>query len=179
MLQFVFESPWLVGICGLLLTLAAGFLWVQTGTRSSLLVAIAIAMLTGGAIIASLWIETDREQIVRTINQVANAVRANDLPSVLRLVHPSATAGVVRAEQELPQYKFSEARMTKLHSLVVDRRARPATAVAEFNVIVALEANGQKLRVPRFVKAYFSHDGQRWLVRDYEHFDAQRGFTKD
>ena len=50
MLQFVFESPWMVGICGLLLTLAAGFRCIQTGTRRSFRGAITIALLPGVAL---------------------------------------------------------------------------------------------------------------------------------
>lgn len=178
MQQFLFENPLWIGVCGLFVALVAGLLWTQSGARAAGLAAVAAAILTVILVVVSVRVETDRETIQRTINEVAEAVQANDLKRVISFIHPNATEGVARAEQELPQYTFREARMTRLKSILVNRRSTPATAIAEFHVIVDLEIDGQHARIPRFIKAYFVEDQGRWLVRDYEHFEAGVGFRE-
>lgn len=176
MQQLVFESPLWIGVCGLFVALGAGFLWTQTGSRTAWLATVGAVVLTVTLVVVAVRVETDREKIHRTINEVAKAVEANDLKRVTSFIHPNATEGAARAKQELPQYTFREARMTRLKSILVNRSSTPATAVAEFHAVVDLEINGQDARILRFVKAYFVEDQGRWLVRDYEHFDAGVGF---
>ena len=176
MQQFILENPLWLGVGGLFVALLAGFLWTQTGSRSAGLTALLAVGLTALLVVVSVRVETDREQVRRTIQEVAEAVEANDLKRVTSYIHPNAAEGVARAEQELPQYRFREARMTRLKSILVNSSSTPPTAVAEFHVIVDLEVEGQHARIPRFVKAYFVKDQGRWQVRDYEHFDVGVGF---
>ena len=175
---FFFESPLWLGICGTFVTILAAVLWMQTGVRSAAVTAAVACLLTIVLVLVSLRVETDREKVIATINQVAAAVQANDLPGVLSYISPNAVQGLKRAEQELPQYTFREARMTRLRSVLVNRNSTPPSAVAEFSVIVGVQGHGHQTRVPRFVKAYFVRDGERWLVRDYEHFDASDAFRE-
>ncbi len=175
MQQFLLESPMALGLCGLFVVLAAGFWWTQTGARMAAFSAVVVALLTASLVIVSLQIETDQEQIRRTIDEVAGALEDNDFPSVYSYIHPSATEGVTRATGELPGYRFHDARLTRLRSIEVNRRASPAAALAEFNVALEIEAAGQKIPIRRFVKVYFAEQDGRWLVRDYEHFDPLAG----
>ncbi|MCC7333513.1 MAG: hypothetical protein IT422_00350 [Pirellulaceae bacterium] len=179
MQQFLFENPLWISVCGLFVAVVAGFLWIQTGARVAWLTAVAAIVLTVVLVVVSVRVETDREKIHRTINEVAEAVEANDLKRVIGFIYANATEGMARAKQELPKYTFREARMTRLKSILVNRRSTPATAVAEFHVMVDLAANGQDARLPRFVKAYFVEDHDRWLVNDYEHFDVGVGFRSE
>ncbi len=176
MQQFLFENPLWIGVCGLFVALVAGLLWTQTGARAAWLAASVAAILTFILVLVAVRVETDREKIQLTIKEVAEAVEDNDLNRVTSFIHPNAAEGVARAKQELPQYTFHEARMTRIKSILVNRDSQPPTAVAEFNVIVDLEIDGQHARLPRFVKAYFVEDQGRWLVRDYEHFEFGAGF---
>lgn len=178
MQQFLFESPLWIIVCGLFVVLVAGLLWTQTGARAAGLAALAAFILTVILVAVAVRVETDREKIHRTINEVAEAVEGNDLKRVTSFIHPHAVEGVARAKQELPQYTFREARMTRLKSILINRGSVPPTAIAEFNVIVDLEIGGQHARIPRFVKAYFVEDQGHWLVRDYEHFDVGVGFRE-
>lgn len=173
---FFFENPLWLGICGAFVTIVALVLWMQTRARSAAVTAFVACLLTILLVLVSQRVETDREKLIRTIHEVADAVESNDLERVLRHVAPNAQQGLTRARQELPQYTFREARMTRLKSLLVNRSSTPPTAVAEFSVIVDVGAGGSGTRIPRFVKAYFVEDAGRWLVRDYEHFDAGAAF---
>ena len=173
---FLFENPLWLGICGTFVAIIAAVLWMQTGARSAAVTAAVSCVLTILLVLVSLRVETDREKVIATINQVANAVESNDLERVLSHISPNAAQGLMRAEQELPLYNFREARMTRLKSVLVNRNSTPPTAMAEFSVIVDVEANGHQARIPRFVKVYFIDDDGRWLVRDYEHFEAGAAF---
>ncbi len=173
---FFFENPLWLGVCGALVTIVAAVLWMQSGARSAAVIALVAIVSTVLLVLVSLRVETDREKVVQTINQVADAVESNDLQRVLTYIAPSGAQGLRRARHELPQFTFREARMTRLKSVMVNRNNTPPTALAEFSVIVDVAANGQEARLPRFVKAYFVEVGGRWLVRDYEHFDAAAAF---
>jgi len=178
MFDFLLENPLLIGLAGLLITIAAAVVWIQTGTRAAAGVAAMIALLTAVMVFVSLRTETDREQIRRTIDEVAEALAGNDFPRVYSYIHNGAVPAVQRARTELPNYQFLDARMTRLKSIVVDRRSNPPAAVAEFNVALELAAQGQKVPVRRFVKVYFGLENERWLVRDYEHFEPLAGMAQ-
>lgn len=175
MQQFLLESPVALGLCGVFMALAAGFWWTQTGARIAVISAALVVLVTAILLSVSVRIETDREQIRHTIDQVAQALEANDFPRVFSYIHPGATEGIARAQEELPNYRFLDARLTRLRSIDVNRRASPAVAVAEFNVAVEIEREGQRVPIRRFVKVYFALQAERWLVRDYEHFDPLAG----
>lgn len=177
--QDVLENPVMVGVCGLVLVVAAALFWTQTGTRVALYVAGGAAAVTLILVMVGIQVETDRERIQRTIDEVATALSRNDYERVYNYIHPGAAAGVARAQAELPNYKFSEARVTRMKSIVVNRNSPPPTAIAEFNVAVTIEFQGQRIPVRRFVKAYFMLEGQRWLVSDYEHFEPTAAFKDE
>jgi uncharacterized protein (DUF1778 family) len=176
--QFVLESPFVVGIGGLCAAGLAGFFWTQTGHRAAAWTALALVLLTLGLMVLGWQVETDQERITRLLNEVAAALQRNDREFVLSHIHPQAAATVQRARAELPRYDFTQARVTRIKAITVDNSRRPETAVAEFNVIVALTFEGFSGQVPRFVKLYLSKYNGRWLVRDYEHADPTAGFRE-
>lgn len=178
MLPYLLENPVVIGIFGLVIASAAAVVWTQTGKSAGLYVAGLAVAITLLLIMLSVQIETDRERIQSTIDEVAEALSKNDYERVYSFIHPGATAAVTRAKAELPNYKFSEARVTRMKSIVVNRNSPPPTAIAEFNVAVTLEFQGQRIPVRRFVKAYFMLDGERWLVNDYEHFEPTAAFKQ-
>jgi hypothetical protein len=177
MAELLFGSPVTLGVAGAALVLIALILWINGGFRSALITAVSLAILTVILLIISLRVHTDREQIVDVLDQVAAAVQQNDVPKVLSYIHPSAMPSVVRAKEELSRFKFTEARVTGIKSIQVDRRTNPPSAIAEFNVAVSVTApSGQPFHIRRFVRCYFFFQDGRWLVNDYQHFDVSAGF---
>ncbi len=179
MIQFLLESPVSIVIVGFSCAILAGFIWTQTGSKPAAITAVTLALLTLGLVVFSLQVETDRERITRMLDEVANALQRNDRDFVLSHIHPQAATTVQRAKAELPRYNFSEARVTRIKSIMVDASRQPETAVAEFNVLVALTVEGFNGRVPRFVKLYLAKHEGRWLVRDYEHAEPTAGFRDE
>ncbi len=177
--EFLLEMPWTLGICGALSVLLTAVVWTQTGARAVAWSALGLAALTTILVIISLQIKTDREQIRQTIDEVAAALQANNFDKALSYMHPSAVEGLRHASGELKALKFNEARVTRIKSISVQRRNATPTALAEFNVAVGLEAQGQRANVRRFVKVYFLLHNNRWLVKDYEHSEPTAGFRED
>ena len=178
MFEYLLESPFSIGIVGGSCAVLAGFLWTQTGNKAAAVTAAMLALLTLGLVALSVTVETDRERITRMLNEVASALQRNDRSFVLSNIHPKAAATVQRAKTELPRYNFSEARVTRIKSITIDTTSQPETAIAEFNVIVALTFDGYSGKVPRFIKLYLAKHEGRWLVRDYEHAEPTAGFRE-
>ncbi len=178
MVQLFLESPIVLGVGGLCAAGLAGFFWTQTGNKPAGWTAIALLLLTLGLVALSVQIETDQEKITSMLHNVASGLQRNDHAYVIRHIHPEASATVQRAKTELPRYKFSEARVTRIKAITVDATRKPETAVAEFNVVVALTFDGYSGQVPRFIKLYLAKSDGVWLVRDYEHSEPTAGFRQ-
>lgn len=179
MLQVLFESPLTVGMVGVVAAGIALVLWIQAGMRAALPVSIGLALLTVALCAISLQVETDREKIQQLLQQAAQAVQQNNLAALKALIHPAAEAGVRQAEAELPQYHFTEARITGIKSIRVDRLTEPPSAVAEFNVAVSVTAGGLEARgARRFVRVFLLEQAGEWLLHGYEHFDVAQSFRE-
>ncbi len=177
-MEFLAESPLTVGIAGLCSAVLAGFLWTQSGSKAAGGAAIAIVLATLGLVLYGVQVETDEERIRNMLHEVADGLERNDHAFVISHIHPDARVTVQRAKSELPRYKFTEARVTRIKSVTIESNNKPESAVVEFNVIVDLSFEGFKGKVPRFVKIYLFKHQNRWLVHDYEHFEPTAGFRE-
>lgn len=178
MSTLLLENPLLVGFLGAVLTMLAGFAWLQTGRRSILQATVGMLALTIVLVLINVNITSERERIEAILYTVADALGKNDLPAIYSAIHPTAAETVKQAKAELPKYKFSEARVTGIKDIQVNFTTKPATAIAEFNVFVAVTFQGNKFDVRRFVRVYFMQHEERWLVHDYEHFEPTAGFRE-
>ena len=178
MVQLILESPTTIGIGGLCAAGLAGFFWTQTGHKAAAWFAVGLLILTLGLIAVSIQVETEQEKITRMLNDVASALKRNEHAYVFSHIHPQAVTTVQRAKSELPRYNFTEARVTRIKAITIDDTRKPETAVAEFNVVVALTLDGYGGQRPLFVKLYLNKQDDRWLVRDYEYSEPTAGFRQ-
>jgi hypothetical protein len=169
MLELLYEHPLIIGLAGGAATALAIFIWVQAGRKEGLIAGVVCLVLTVGLVLLSINIVTDRERITQLLDEVAAALEVNDHEKVYSYIHPNAVEGVQRARGELPRYVFSEARVTRVREIVVNRQTTPPTAIAEFTVVVNVGFQGMQHKVPRLVRVYFMLRDDRWMVRDYEH----------
>ena len=79
----------------------------------------------------------------------------------------------------MPNYKFTECRVTKIHSTDIDASSEPRSAKVQFNVVASgtFRQGGMELSdtVPRWVELHLvkEQDG-RWRVQDYDHRPPQQ-----
>ncbi len=176
--SFLFESPLWIGLGGSFVSLIAGFFWSQTGNKPSAYASLGLAIATIALVVVNIQVETPREQIASLLDEIAGHLEANNREAIYSFIHPAAAPAVQQARQELPRFEFSKAKVTRIKNIAVQNDASPPSCLAEFNVAVELTTQGQKFRVPRFVRVYFAKQGDQWLVRDYEHYEPTAGFRE-
>jgi len=163
---------------GVLLTVVLAGSWLKMGHKGLLIGAIIVALLAVGLVILDQAVVTEREQIERTIHQIAADVEREDTELLLSHIHPDAEETRRRAEAEIPHYKIKSVRVKQGLQIDLDMRHDPPQAQVEFNVVVdGSDAAGflGERQVPRFVSVRLWKDGDRWKVRDYRHADPLEG----
>ena len=174
----LFEQPLLIVGLGVGLILALGAAWTASGREELLYAMVAAVALLFAGVITERLVVTEREQIRLTLREIARNVKENNHRKVVGHIHSSAAEIKKKAEAELPKYQFTEFRITKIHSIDIDRSAQPLSAMVELNVIgggTFHEHGVQMDHVARWVRLHLlkEKDG-RWTVVDYEHDDPQR-----
>ena len=178
-MNLLLEQPLAVVIGGVILGLVAGIAWSSSGRKEWLIGLGLVVVLTIVGLIVEQLVVTDREAIETTLAQIARDVESNNLRAVLSHVSSNNPDLQHKAEAEMPDYRFDECRVTKVHDIDVDASQEPRSAVVEFNVIASgsfseggVELTGQQ--VLRWVQLHMvrEKDGQ-WRVQDYKHDDPQ------
>jgi hypothetical protein len=178
-MNWLYEQPILIVMIGIGAILALGAAWSTSGRKELLYAIGGVVLLMIAGLVTERIVVTDKEAIRATLAQIAHDVQTNDRKAVVRHVHSSTPELKQKAEAELPNYKFTECRITRIHTIDVDAKTEPRSAMVEFNVIATgsfshggLSADGS---FPRRVKLHMlrEKDG-RWTVAEYEHDDPQR-----
>lgn len=176
-MQFVLENAMLIGVVGLLITGMVGYTALQIGQSKLFYAALAILSGTFALVLTSIWIETDREQIRRSMNEIAEALHQNDHPKVFSFLHPNASEGIQRAKAEVPSYTFHRAKVMDVREILINNRTNPPTAISDFVASFSVSSAGSRqvydadVNVLRSIKIYWMKSGDRWLIRDYQHSD--------
>jgi hypothetical protein len=151
-----------------LLTMAGVVHW-QLRTGKAFLAMLAVVILTGMLLVVERMIETPREAVERTLNELADAIEENDLPGVLTFIAPTALEVRSDAETLMPLVKVKKANIIGTPDIAVDERARPPTAAAKCQgfVDVTVRQNGMHGGYMDRVTIHFVADGDRWLIESY------------
>lgn len=177
-MDLLLESPLAVGALGLLLITLAAIVYTQTGTRGAQgLLALAVLLTVGGVALERSYL-TPRERVRQTIGELFHSIEANDLASVLALIHPGATEMRADAEALMPMFKVQSAgeggEVTV--ELPADPAAEGAIATAKLKPIIKV----QHLQTGA-TAAYFDdldlelvRRGDRWLLNAYQPADDWR-----
>lgn len=179
-MTWLYEQPLVIVVIGIVVLLGLGVAWSSTG-RKELAIAAGLALLL---VIVALAIErlvvTDGEAIRQTLQEIAHDVATNNHRALLRHIADSAPELKQRANKEMPNYKFTDCRVTRIHNIQIDAGGAPKAAVVEFNVVASgsFHYEGMDLNdsnVARWVRLHFVKDKDgRWKVEDYQHDDPQR-----
>jgi hypothetical protein len=179
-MTWLFEQPLVIVVLGIVLLLGLGIAWSSTGRKELLYAAgLVLSLVVLGLVIERL-VTTDAESIRQTLQEIAHDVKHNDHRSLVRHIADSAPEIRQRAEAEMPNYDFSECRVTRVHEIAVDGAANPKAAVVELNVVFSGDFRHEGLEVSdytgaRWVKLHLVQDKEgRWRIEDYEHDDPQR-----
>ena len=180
----LFESPLSIAVLGFLLVAGLGMSWILSGRKELLYALVAAGLLVAGLLVAERMITTDREAIEAKLNEIAKDVESNSVARVAKHIAASAPELKSKAQAELPNYQFTEMRVTAVHQVEVNSAADPRTAVVEFNVIgtgtFRVGSDSLTDSIPRWVRLQMvkEKDGE-WRVADYEHAPPQQMLLRD
>ena len=183
-MNWLFDQPLAIVVIGVLTLVALGAAWAVTGRRELVQALVVVFLLMVAGLVVERLVVTDREAIEATLLQIARDVQSNKMNAVVAHVYSGAPELKKKAESELPNYRFTECRVTKIHTIEVDAKAQPRKAVAEFNVMASgsfkTDLGELTDTVPRWVRLHMVRDKDgRWNVQDYEHDDPTRFIMKD
>jgi hypothetical protein len=168
-------------IVGSFLTAAAAFAWLQTGYRILLHAAGLFLVVTAAFVALERFVETDREQIAKTLDLIVRDIVNNDLEAILNWVHPSDLETRKRAEAEFPRYDFKHVDIKNNLEVEIKRSDPPKEATATFNVVVvASDRNGilRDGRAPFSVELELKQVGDQWKVADYRYDNPNVGLLR-
>lgn len=175
-MTWIFDQPLYIVILGIVLGVLVGAVWTMTGRKEALFALAGVVVLTLVMLVVERWVVTDAEEIHSTLAEIARDVKANDMDALVRHIARSNPGLIDQAQAEIPNYKFTDCRVTKIHEIDIDSSAEPRSARVEFNVTVdgAFRYEGTELsgRFARWVQLQLVReaDGQ-WRVENYRHAD--------
>jgi len=180
-MTWLYEQPPIIVALGVAIILGLGAAWSASGRKELLFGIAAVLVLTIAGLIVERQVVTDREAIRGTVLQIARDVQSNNRQAVLRHIYSGAPDLKQKAGAELPNYQFTECRVTKIHRIDIDDSAEPRSAIVEFNVIAAGTFKPPGFpgevtdTIPRWVRLQLlrEKDG-RWAIEGYDHDSPQR-----
>ena len=157
---------WAVGAVALTMALVVYF---QTGTRNSQYAVAIVVLVTAALLATESMLESPREAVARTLDEIAAAVRANDMPAVLRYIAPTAAELRKEIETAMPLATIERAAIIGTPQIMLDPSDEPTQATVQCRVFVhgALKNGGMKGGQIAACNIVMERDGDRWLVSSY------------
>jgi len=180
MTAILFEQPWTIGIGGALLTMMLLGGWIKTWNLW--LLAAAIAALSGAVILVGVerWVETPREEVQRTLLEIAADIETNDLDQILQHISEHSPGMIAKARAELPKHHFKSIKITSIEKIEINNRGHEPRAYIEFRIVVDGDFFHGQLshRVPRFITLTMHQEEGAWKITDYEHHQPLKGMQR-
>jgi hypothetical protein len=155
---------WAIGALALAMALVVYF---QTGTRGSQLGVLVVVLVTALLLVTEAVLETPREAVARTLDEIAAAVRANDMPGVLSYVSPTAANLRQEVETAMPLVTIERAAIVGTPRIELDPAETRATVNCRVFVHGTQRSGGMKGGQIAACQATFVREGDRWLVTGY------------
>jgi hypothetical protein len=168
-INYLAENAIVIWMCGAVLVTMCGIVYYQTKASTALLAMLVAVLTTASLLVAERWIETPREAVVRSLQEIADAIEANDLPEVLSHIAPNATPVRSDAEALMPLVKVNKANIVGTPEVTLNIATQPltATVVSQGFIDATLKKNGMKGGYLDRVTIEYVLDGDRWLIESY------------
>lgn len=167
-MNYLFESMLPVLVAGAIGMTIAVMVYLSTGSRGSQIAIGVVLLLTLGGVLTERWIETPREQVGTTLQQLLDAIESNDVPGVLGYLSPQA--GNVRSDAEtlMPRFDIERANSAGEVEISLDDETNPTEATAKFKgfIYVKEKKSGFRGAYNDGVTVIFERVGNHWLVRE-------------
>ncbi|MBX3424086.1 MAG: hypothetical protein KF688_00275 [Pirellulales bacterium] len=170
------ENPLPIWLGGAVLATLAGIVFLARRNLASLATLAGVVLLTLLAAAVERLIVTPREQVEGAVAAALGAIQANDLPAVLALIDPAATAVQADASAAMPQIDVQRAGIEGRLEIEFAPGGEPARATAKFRGLLIGNARrgGATVGFRDQVEIDWVRRGEAWLIDDYRVFDNGR-----
>ncbi|MCX7428608.1 MAG: hypothetical protein NTW96_23655 [Planctomycetia bacterium] len=169
-MTYLLESPMPVLFCGLVVEAILATVFFNNRRVVFLLPMIGVALLMLLGVVIERIVVTPREAVEATIDNLADALEANDVQRALGCISPTATHTRSRAEWGLDRFRVSKTRIANL-KITINELTSPPTATAAFQGFITI-ASDRKGDIPPGTygvafTAEFEKQGDRWLIAEH------------
>ena len=170
MSDIIFESSLKIVVFGLFLAIPFFLMAHHFRNRYLWITAFCISGLTLAGVIVERLVETPREQVARTLSELAQVVENNDNEKLVQFISNSKPDTQSRAVYEMQNYDFAICQTIMIHDIKIDPD-NPDLASADFMVRFQLGINGNAAGGFRDVVLTFKKEGKDWRIVEYAHFN--------
>ncbi len=174
-MTWLWDDPTLILSVGVLIEGLLGVVLFQTGRGWVLAAMLGILVCVLAAVAVEYFVVTPREEVENTLAEVAAALEANDLPSLLGYLADDGGQIRASATDALSRFKVREARIRNLR-VTVDLRALPPRATADFHGLLTLDDPRGQVPYEHFARdftVFLEQRSGRWLLVRYEDRDLR------
>lgn len=181
MIELVLEKPWLVGVFGGALTLAAFQWWLSTARREAIQTTGVIFIVTVALVTMGVLVETEQESLRAMLYQTADDLKNNRKSEVLSAIYDRPSEEVVEAKKFINEeiYRFEEASIKKLHAIELSGPQFERRALVKMNVFIQGQFGGMTAKIPRYVELTLYRVEDRWFVYHFTHDQPLAGFQEN
>ncbi len=166
-MTWLLENPLPILLIGLATTVVLMVVWYQVQKRALLLAIGATIALTALGLVVERAVVTPWEEVEQTLQELADALKANDLERTLSYVSPEAVETRKRAKWAMGRFRVKKAKVSDL-KIQFNPLMSPPMAKATFTGIIAVEDKGGAFNLARpypiRFTAEFRKQGERWVL---------------
>jgi hypothetical protein len=157
---------WALGAVALAVALVFYF---ETRSTKSQLAVLAAVLITAALVAVEWYLETPREAVNRTLDELAATVESNDVAGTLLFLSPKAVRMRADVEKLMPEVQIEFARILGTPIVEFDNPRDPKRAFVQLRGAVKGKVKNTSMQgtVPDNLTVHLEYDGQRWLIEDY------------
>jgi hypothetical protein len=158
---------WVAGAIALTMAL---IVFQQTRSRNALLGVVSVVAATALLLLMERLWETPREAVERTLDELADAVEANDIPKTQSFLASNADPAIRKdVETLMPLVEIERANIMGTPEIELDGGSEPASATAKVRgiIVARIKRSGMKGGQDDELTLAFVRNGDRWLIESY------------
>lgn len=169
-MSYLFENPFLILVVGTLLIAACGYVYLNTRQKGAVTGLVVVVALTAIALLVEHLVETPREQVETSLNDLAHELEANNVEGALKYLAPSAKETRDRARWAMSRFQVTKAKVSDLRITVNETMSPPSAEVKFTGVIGVVDRKGvypATQSVPVKFTAKLRQQNDRWVVTEH------------
>ena len=168
-MNYLAENAVAIWMGGAVLMTFALVVYFQSRSNRALGSVLIVALVTLALVAVEHFVETPREAVERTLNELADAVERNDVAATLAFIAPGASQIRSDVEVLMPQVAIEKANIIGTPATTVDMSQDPPAASVQCRGFVHGTVKRDGMTGGEFAELVitFVQDGDRWLVQDY------------